>query len=1110
MKKVVASFAAYSLFCPLGMGAAVAAEPFSGKSAEESAPPMWTGFHAGLTGGRGWAGGTQAELSAAPLPQPPLYIPPNPVPAADPFAQDATRRIPRSAASGFIGGVGLGHDWTFGDRFVVGAETDFQGFVGGAGDAASLSPSTIVVTSNRLDYLGTMRARAGWLATPALLVYGTAGAAYGAPSSMTQVFQPNAGLFGGYGWSSAASARLGWTAGGGVEWMFSPRWSLKAEYLHYDLGSVGGHTLLGVGGAMELPFGDPLADPILPYAYLAARPTTRYDGHVVRAGVNYHFEGDPSSLLVPIAQLDGLAQRFHDAAEARPMASFATPTARGEKKPAADGVSLAASEKEKTSYYVPTRAYRLEPQPDIPPYVRNLARIYREFEGYDWLDVGLDTRVRFEYRKNDYRPWTDVWSVDRPTQRRRPLPNALWLLRTRAYFGVHDILDPFRFAIEVQDSRALNSLYMLQGQDINATELISGYGELHFKDMFGKDDRGNARPMLLRAGRFHLELLDKRLIAENEFRNTTNTFDGFRFKIGKKDNDWDIDSFLMRPVNRDPYGFDRPDWQNWIYGAVVSIRRWSEYATIQPYFIGRKQYADPASASNALKVHRETRAPGLRVYGALGDFDYDFDVNKQFGEVGELQAFDNRANAIQATVQQDALAYAVEAGYTLQDHPWKPRVSASYAYGTGNKTPFDSANQTFDIFYGFNQPFSRNDYIAWNNVRAPKLRLEFSPAKDLQIDSAFSAYWLASGASPWDRANLSAPLGNRGAFIGTEVDVRLRYKLSQFVSLAASYARFWPGSFTTSFAPSVDLQPYYPQVFPGQTGTTSGLTARPTDFFYLEMTANAFGDGKPITGYPALEWAGLASAREDRAKAPPPSWRDIYVGVNLGAAWATPRSTVSTAPISSAPPSAGVAAASRMAPTDMNLDGFIGGVQIGVNRKLNESFVAGVEADLHGVSDNADSRAQLASSAAIGNTFLSFGQRLVKLDYLGTIRPRLGYLLTPSLQLYATGGLAFAGVTSSAALFTERVGGITTTLANPLYQDTRLGWTAGGGVEWALDPSWSAKAEYLHYDLGDIRVTTAMIHPSAFYRVGVLGETRFDGNLIQAGLNRHFDWPVED
>lgn len=38
--------------------------------------------------------------------------------------------------------------------------------------------------------------------------------------------------------ASAAETRVGWTAGGGVEWKFAPRWSVKAEYLYVDLGST--------------------------------------------------------------------------------------------------------------------------------------------------------------------------------------------------------------------------------------------------------------------------------------------------------------------------------------------------------------------------------------------------------------------------------------------------------------------------------------------------------------------------------------------------------------------------------------------------------------------------------------------------------------------------------------------------------------------------------------------------------------------------------------------------------------------------------------------------------------------------------------------------------
>jgi opacity protein-like surface antigen len=774
-------------------------------------------------------------------------------------------------------------------------------------------------------------------------------------------------------------------------------------------------------------------------------------------------------------------------------------------KKATSSPAAPAAPAEKKSYYVPTRGYRLEPQPDIPPYVRNLAKTYKEFEGLDWLNVGLDSRVRFEYRKDDYRPWTST-TTNPPTSQPKYFPNSLWLSRTRAYLGVQNILDPFRFVVEFQDSRAFNSIYEYQGQEINQTDLISAYGELFFKNAFGQDDRGNDRPLTLRAGRFHLELLDRRLIAENEFRNTTNNFDGFRVKIGKKENDWDIDSFLMRPVIRYPYQFDRPDWQIWIYGSVFSIRRWSEYATIQPYFLGRKQYADPLNVSNALKVHRDTYAPGLRAYGVINDFDYDFDLNKQFGETGEFRQLGNIQNAVQTTVQHDAIAYAVEAGYTFSDHPWKPRISANYAYGSGNKSPYDSTNQTFDIFYGFNQPFSRDDYIAWNNIKAPKARIEFTPFKDLRVDTAFSAYWLASAAAAWDRTNLVAPRGNRGTFLGTEYDLRIRYRLSQFINMTASYARFWPGSYTSSFAQAVALQPFFPQSFPGQTTTTNGLTARPTDFFYLEVSANAFGDGNPIAKPPGADFLALVSSDGPPPPlATPPSWRNVYFGLNGGGAWSSPRSIVQPWPFSAAVASPDIAVSATPIDQTNHLAGFIGGFQSGVNWKLTDGVLAGVEADLHAVSGNTDTKWRASLTSVGGNSFVTYTQRTATLNYLGTIRGRLGYLVTPTLAVYGSGGMAYGGVISNAAIFTRRIGGSNQTLVNPVFQDSLIGWTAGGGAEWMFTQNWSVKVDYLRYDLGTAEASTFAVQPNGFYATGASSSTRFNGNIIHAGVNRHFD-----
>ena len=79
-----------------------------------------------------------------------------------------------------------------------------------------------------LSWFGTVRGRVGYLVTPTLLLYGTAGFAYG---------QVNA-----FGFSNTPT---GWTAGGGVEWMFAPHWTAKLEYLYVDLSSNGATGGLG-------------------------------------------------------------------------------------------------------------------------------------------------------------------------------------------------------------------------------------------------------------------------------------------------------------------------------------------------------------------------------------------------------------------------------------------------------------------------------------------------------------------------------------------------------------------------------------------------------------------------------------------------------------------------------------------------------------------------------------------------------------------------------------------------------------------------------------------------------------------------------------------------
>jgi opacity protein-like surface antigen len=163
---------------------------------------------------------------------------------------------------GFIGGGQIGYNWQFYNSFVAGLEADIQGIAGSNGGRSAIRVVPVGVDSNdnnsnyigvtsargNLQYIGTVRGRLGWLATPTLLLYGTGGLAYGGVTlnTYTQVTndyysaEPGFGAhlppsFGGVNFSNT---QVGWTAGGGLEWMFFPNWSAKVEYLYYDLGTV--------------------------------------------------------------------------------------------------------------------------------------------------------------------------------------------------------------------------------------------------------------------------------------------------------------------------------------------------------------------------------------------------------------------------------------------------------------------------------------------------------------------------------------------------------------------------------------------------------------------------------------------------------------------------------------------------------------------------------------------------------------------------------------------------------------------------------------------------------------------------------------------------------
>ena len=137
------------------------------------------------------------------------------------------------------------------------------------------------------------------------------------------------------------------------------------------------------------------------------------------------------------------------------------------------------------------------------------------------------------------------------------------------------------------------------------------------------------------------------------------------------------------------------------------------------------------------------------------------------------------------------------------------------------------------------------------------------------------------------------------------------------------------------------------------------------------------------------------------------------------------------------------------------------------------------------------------------------------LDYIGTVRGRLGAAVTPGLLLYITGGLAYGGVRSSTAITqSSAIFGVPTNTASRSFSDNRAGYTVGGGGEVMLLSKWSVKAEYLYYDLGSANygtgnffVAEGLTDLPGFGVAGIATSTRvrFNGTIARLGLNYHLN-----
>jgi outer membrane immunogenic protein len=242
--------------------------------------------------------------------------------------------------------------------------------------------------------------------------------------------------------------------------------------------------------------------------------------------------------------------------------------------------------------------------------------------------------------------------------------------------------------------------------------------------------------------------------------------------------------------------------------------------------------------------------------------------------------------------------------------------------------------------------------------------------------------------------------------------------------------------------------------------------------------------------------SALAADMATKAPAPvpvvaPTTWTGFYLGADVGGTWFNQNATWNPLP---SPAGFGVNAITG---TERG-SAAIGGVHAGYNYQFSNNAVAGIEADWSGTNANGTvTQPWIAFPAgpAIAGDFTTLSTRL---DWLASVRGRLGYLVTPNVLAYATGGVAW-GEFAYAASATSGAG----YSASVSFNQTQTGFVVGGGLEWMMTQNWLLRAEYLYYgfDSGPNVVGTApgfAAFPSNF----VWGKNNV--NVMRAGLSYKF------
>lgn len=310
--------------------------------------------------------------------------------------------------------------------------------------------------------------------------------------------------------------------------------------------------------------------------------------------------------------------------------------------------------------------------------------------------------------------------------------------------------------------------------EVNTFELVQAYVAADVAEPFGKGSK-----LSLQAGRFTLNLGSRRLVAADDYRNTTNGYTGIRADLRLADRT-NATVFYTLPQQRRPDGladlrrnkaaFDREDWSLRLFGGYVARPIGRRQILAELGYVRLQEFDRPARSTR----NRDLHSVSARIIAEpkAGQADFELEGIYQFGDLRSGLA----ANA----ARLDAAAWFVhaDAGYTFA-HGWKPRLSIEYDRASGDRP--GRGFTRFDTLFGMRRadlaPAGIYAALGRTNIETIGLRAEATPTPRLDFFLDGRALWSASGSDSFSTTGVRDPSGASGRFAGYQLEGRARYWL---------------------------------------------------------------------------------------------------------------------------------------------------------------------------------------------------------------------------------------------------------------------------------------------------------------------------------------------